>query len=332
MGGKSGQRRRVVGATMRYLPVVGHPFLDQGLVERPLAAEHQIDAGCLVQEIGIGEVPAHLGFQPPDQSRQQRVAQRMPIDRIGRRAQLGGLREVEARQGASGRAAGGLLKVSRGIEQRQQAGQIGIVDGTERRCLGDVLVAGQRHRHPIDLALGSQSIEDEPARRPEDRQCNDGERSAPQHRASRPDAGRFAHQHRLALDDLGDQLSEEVAASLVRPRGGAAPLVEAEGAHQGSGQTVDRRPFLGSGSEIDATQHRGGVVLGAAERVDEKGLQRRFQDGDLRREGRDQGAAIDIRLLLQAPEQALVEAIDEKTELGRKPLPPLRARPCPAGR
>jgi hypothetical protein len=64
-------------------------------------------------------------------------------------------------------------------------------------------------------------------------------------------------------------------------------------------------------------QHR---VLGAAERVDEKGLQRRFQDGDLRRKGRDQGAAIDIRLLLQAPEQALVEAIDEKTKLGREPF------------
>ena len=98
---QAGHHRHVGGAGILRPPVVRHPFLDQGRIERALAAQHQVDARGLVQEVGLGEVAAHLRFQPPHQARQQGVAQGVPIDRIGAGAQLGRLRKVEARQDAA---------------------------------------------------------------------------------------------------------------------------------------------------------------------------------------------------------------------------------------
>ena len=67
--------RQVARAGVLGLPIVRHPLLHQRLVERALAAQHQVDARCLVEEFGLREVASHLRFQPPDQARQQRIAQ-----------------------------------------------------------------------------------------------------------------------------------------------------------------------------------------------------------------------------------------------------------------
>jgi hypothetical protein len=85
---------------------------------------------------------------------------------------------------------------------------------------------------------------DQPARGTQRQQTNDGIRGGPQREAPRPGGGRFAHQHGLAQDYPGDEPAEEIAAALLRPQGGRAPLVEAEGARHDPGQPIDRRAFL----------------------------------------------------------------------------------------
>ena len=70
------------------LPIQVHPGFDQRLVHRPLAAQHQIDAGRLVQKFRPVEAAAHFRFQLQDQPRQQGVVQRVEVDRAGARREL----------------------------------------------------------------------------------------------------------------------------------------------------------------------------------------------------------------------------------------------------
>ena len=64
-------------------------------VQRPGIAEHEIDAGGLVEEVGPVQVAAQLRFQSPHQSRQQRPFQRVTVHRARCRGELGILRQPE---------------------------------------------------------------------------------------------------------------------------------------------------------------------------------------------------------------------------------------------
>src|SRR6185295_7381747 len=94
-----------------------------------------------------------------------------------------------------------------------------------------------------------------------------------------------------------------------------ALAVETERRRHDAHQAVDRRALLGAAGEVDAAQERAIFIAGGTEDLIEELLRDLLQCRHLRREAEDQAAAIDIRLLVDALEQPLIEPLLEQLEL-----------------
>ncbi len=132
------------------LPIQAHPGGDEIPIQRTLAAEHQIDACCLVEEIGALLSTTHLAFEPDDQAWKQNIAQSVAIDRPARRPEFIGLRQPQIHSGSSLCAE---WQVTRLIENRQDRGQITILHRIERMLRDHRRIAVQGDREPIDIRL-----------------------------------------------------------------------------------------------------------------------------------------------------------------------------------
>ena len=194
MGRELCQHRPIERAGIGRLPVERHPFADQRAVERSLAAEHEVDPRRLVQKVRALQVAAHLRLQAPDHPRQQRVVQRVPVDRLRARVQFWSLRQPKPD------AAGDRLarQCPCGIQHRQQRWQVGVGDRVERHGGRNFLVAVECGRHIRHLALTRGS---RPQHRADRDQRQEGHAAERRHPDQHPLPGRtrpFAHKHRFA--------------------------------------------------------------------------------------------------------------------------------------
>ena len=198
--------RRQDRARVGCLPVRRHPRAHQIAIERAGAAEHQIDAHRLVQEIRPAQIAVHLGFQPPDQARQQHPLERVPVDAARAGRQLGVLRQAEGRPPPAPRAVIVSVRQRAGlVEQRQDARQVGIGDRVELQARRGPLVVGERRRHLVEpgLVLAAGLQQQRAAEQQHQRYRREGA-AAHEHSAPRG-AGPLGDQHRLAEDHVLDQ-------------------------------------------------------------------------------------------------------------------------------
>lgn len=204
------------------LPVERHPVADQRAVERPLLAEHQVDARRLVEELGPVERAAHLRFEPPEQARQEHAVELAAIDQVGGGGELVRLAEPEAAVTLAVVRAEGQR--ARAVEQRQHGDEIGIRDGIELHAPRGLLELACGLLQARDLGLvGAPGVEPEPAQAEHGeaghRPGGDRDRAPPGRRA-----GLGGDEPRSAEHHLAQQPAEEVAPPLPRRlRGGARP-------------------------------------------------------------------------------------------------------------
>src|SRR6185312_9940013 len=92
--------------------------------------------------------------------------------------------------------------------------------------------------------------------------------------------------------------------------------IEAEGRGDTGHDAVDRRAFLRAAGEIDAAQQRAPFVAVRHEDLAEELLQQLLERGELRREAIDQRALVEIGLLLDARQLAVVDALHQRVETG----------------
>ena len=148
----------------RCLPVQAHPFVHQRTVQRTGVAQHEINAGRLIEEIGAIHVAAQLRFEPPYQTRQQCKSQRVPIDGARGGGELRILRQPQIAPG--GRLLAGIIDAMRQqlqlqydahglrlIQHRHQAKKVGVGHRIERQGLRRLFITVQRGPAGIDLLL-----------------------------------------------------------------------------------------------------------------------------------------------------------------------------------
>ena len=129
--------------------------MHQAAVERPGIAEHEIDAGRLVEEIGLVHVAAQSALPAATPAAAaRRVPARGDRSPAPRRPALRPAtgrgptsRPRQARLPETGRQRARL------VEQRHQPRQIGVGDRVQRQRRGRLFVACQRRLRGIDLAL-----------------------------------------------------------------------------------------------------------------------------------------------------------------------------------
>src|SRR6185312_14266372 len=90
--------------------------------------------------------------------------------------------------------------------------------------------------------------------------------------------------------------------------------IEAEGRGDTGHDAVDRRAFLRAAGEVDAAQQRSPFVAVRHEYLVEEFLHQLLERGKLRREAIDQRALVEIGLLLDARQLAVMGALHQRVE------------------